>query len=64
MRVTISPDNCEGHGLCALHATDVYELDDDGFAAPADFVVPRGLESAARDGALRCPMSAIKIVDE
>ena len=40
MRVHIELDQCEGHGLCAATAPDLYDLDDDGFAAKADFEVP------------------------
>jgi ferredoxin len=47
-----------------MHEPDLYDIDDDGFAAKADFVVPQGMEPAARNGATRCPMSAIKIIED
>ncbi|CAM3207391.1 ferredoxin [Williamsia muralis] len=64
MRIQIALDECEAHGMCALHEPDLYELDDDGYAANADFAVPPGMETAARNGATRCPMSAIKVVED
>ncbi|ASR03193.1 MULTISPECIES: ferredoxin [Gordonia] len=64
MRIHIALDECEGHGMCAMHEPDLYDIDDDGFAAKADFVVPQGMEPAARNGATRCPMSAIKIIED
>lgn len=64
MRIHIALDECEAHGMCALTEPELYELDDDGYAANSDFVVPDGLEAAARNGASRCPMSAIKVIDD
>lgn len=64
MRIHIALDECEAHGMCALNEPDLYELDDDGYAAVADLVVPEGMEAAARNGVSRCPMSAIKVVED
>jgi ferredoxin len=63
MRIQIALDACEGHGLCALNEPDLYELDDDGYAARADFVVPQGMDAGARNGATRCPKAAITILE-
>lgn len=41
MRIHIALDECEAHGMCALHEPDLYQLDDEGYAANADFPVPR-----------------------
>lgn len=62
MRVHIELDQCEGHGLCAATAPDLYDLDDDGFAAESDLDVPDNLISDARSGASACPMSAIRLL--
>jgi len=63
MRVHIELDQCEAHGRCALADPDLFELDDDGYAARADLDVPPGSEPAAAQGVAACPMSAIRIVE-
>jgi ferredoxin len=63
MRVHIELDQCEAHGRCAAADADLYHLDDDGYAARADFDVPAGSEEAAQRGAAACPMSAIRVVE-
>jgi ferredoxin len=62
MRVHIELDQCEGHGLCAATAPDLYDLDDDGFAAKADLEVPDELIADAESGVSACPMSAIRLL--
>ncbi|MFF3574824.1 ferredoxin [Nocardia jiangxiensis] len=64
MRVHIELDQCEGHGLCAATAPDLYELDDDGYAAEADLDVPEGMLGEAESGVSACPMRAIRLVTE
>ncbi|MDV7352739.1 ferredoxin [Rhodococcus oxybenzonivorans] len=61
MRIHIDRLQCEGHGLCAGTTPELYDLDDDGFAALADFEVPPGSEAEAESGAAACPMGAIKV---
>ena len=61
MRVHIELDQCEGHGLCAATSPGLYELDDDGYAAKADFDVPDGMLGDAESGLFACPMSAIRL---
>ena len=39
-----------------------YDLDDDGFAANADFEVPDALIADAESGVSACPMSAIRLL--
>jgi ferredoxin len=62
MQVHIELEQCEGHGLCAATAPDLYELNDDGYADKADIDVPENLIDHAESGASACPMHAIKIV--
>lgn len=62
MRIHIDTMQCEGHGQCAATSPELYDLDDDGFATPADFDVPQGSEGQAEAGATSCPMGAIKVV--
>lgn len=62
MRIHIDALQCEGHGMCAATAPDLYDLNDDGYATPTDFEVPSGSESQAESGATACPMGAVKVL--
>ncbi|EHR59181.1 ferredoxin [Saccharomonospora cyanea] len=63
MRITIDYERCEGHGLCALTAPGVFQLDDQGLtryvAKPAD---------SERDNVMQaiqdCPVQAIRVSSE
>lgn len=60
MKVQVDLDRCEGHGMCAFAAPDVFDLDDEGVLhydpAPPD--ARRGdVENAVRS----CPAGAISI---
>ncbi|GAA1198269.1 ferredoxin [Pseudonocardia alaniniphila] len=64
MRILVDRDRCEGHGLCAGQASEVFELDEAG-----DLVyrfdgqdVPEELTSAAAHGASVCPVAALRVV--
>lgn len=59
MHVDIDRDRCEGYGVCAQSAPEVFELDDEG-----DPVVLRSeVEGELADGAVlaerSCPMQAV-----
>ncbi|WP_040919100.1 MULTISPECIES: ferredoxin [Saccharomonospora] len=63
MPITIDYDRCGGHGLCALTAPEVFQMDDQGFtryvAEPAD---------SERDNVIQaipdCPVQAIRVLSE
>lgn len=62
MRIIADYDRCEGHGLCADQAPDVFDLDDEG-----DLVhhfdgqdVPSDLEAAASRAVDSCPVAALR----
>jgi len=62
MRIHADVARCEGHGLCAETAPEVYELDDDAIVVlrhPGD--VPPELEAKARAGARVCPVAALRV---
>ena len=61
MRVTADRDRCEGHGLCADTAPDVYELDDDVVVVVRHESVPPQLERQAAAGARVCPVAALRL---
>ncbi|MHB1582281.1 MAG: ferredoxin [Acidimicrobiales bacterium] len=62
MRVTVDPDVCQGHTLCALAAPEVFLLrEDDGHAFVAGSEVPPAMEEAVRKAAATCPEGAISL---
>jgi len=62
MRITADRDRCEGHGLCADVAPEVFELDDDAVVLVRHEIVPPELERRAEAGARVCPVAALKVV--
>ena len=61
MRVAADRDRCEGHGLCADTAPEVYDLDDDAVVVLRYEVVPPALERKAEGGARVCPVAALRV---
>ncbi|KKD06315.1 ferredoxin [Streptomyces sp. WM6386] len=61
MKVTIDTSSCSGHARCAAVASELFRLDDDGYALPIDGEIPEGLQQAARDGESACPERAITV---
>ncbi|PXY28245.1 ferredoxin [Prauserella muralis] len=63
VRVTIDFDKCEGHGLCALTAPEVFWIDEDGYT---QFVSEPG--ESERDNVIRaaqgCPALAIQVLED
>ena len=66
MKVKIDENMCSGHGRCGAYASDVYELDDNGYNEKIGqtFEVPEYLEKRARIGAMSCPEQAITSIDD
>ena len=64
MRIAVDHDRCEGHGLCAGQASEVFELDEagdlvyrfDGQDVPGEFT------AAAAHGVSVCPVAALRVV--
>ena len=54
---------CEGHGLCAQVAPDVYEVDDEGYVRVRASDITPDLRAAAASGARVCPVAAITVLD-
>jgi len=62
MRVTVDPDVCQGHTLCALAAPGVFLLrEDDGHSYVAGPEVLPEVEEAVRKAAATCPEGAISL---
>ena len=64
MKISVDYARCEGHGLCADQAPDVFSLDDDGeltyrFDAAE---VPDEHQVAARAAVNVCPVAALRVL--
>jgi ferredoxin len=61
VKILADRERCEGHGLCADTAPEVYELDDDAVVILLHEDVPPALERRAEAGARVCPVAALRI---
>lgn len=61
MRIVADRERCEGHGLCADTAPEVYELDDDAVVVLRHASIPPELERKAEAGARVCPVAALRV---
>ena len=61
MQVIADLDKCEGHGLCADVAPEVFDLDDDAVVVVLHDQVPPSLERKAEAGARVCPVAALRV---
>ena len=62
MRISVDHARCEGHGLCAGQAPDVFDLDDDAQVVhlfEGGTVPPEHL-AAARAAVNVCPVAALR----
>lgn len=65
MHVQVDDNLCQGYGVCAQIAPEIFELDDDGYAVvPAGTPVPEGMEEKVREAATACPAVAILISED
>ncbi|WP_448628586.1 ferredoxin [Geodermatophilus sp. URMC 64] len=61
MRIAADRERCEGHGLCADTAPEVYDLDDEAVVVLRHEVVPHEMERGAEAGARVCPVAALRV---
>ncbi|MBA1277987.1 MULTISPECIES: ferredoxin [Pseudomonadaceae] len=64
MKVVVDSKACAGHARCNHVAPGLYELDENGYIASADFTVEAGQEGLALRGARACPERAIQILED
>lgn len=65
MKVSVDPERCQGHTLCAMIAPESFQLSDiDGSSSAVDEVVPADREDQVREAAQSCPEQAIMITDD
>jgi ferredoxin len=60
VKVAVDPQRCQGNGVCARIAPEVFEFRPGGVSVTQDEPAP-SLERAVRDAARRCPTRAVKL---
>ncbi|MBV9512216.1 MAG: ferredoxin [Caulobacteraceae bacterium] len=63
MKIVVDTNLCSGHARCAAVAPEVFSLNEDGYVAFEEKVVPPGLEAKAERGVRACPERALKLED-
>ena len=63
MKIVIDWELCQGHGVCAGDAPEVFEVSTDGKLTVLEENPPEELREAVNDAAEFCPTGAIKVVD-
>jgi ferredoxin len=61
VKILADRERCEGHGLCADTAPEVYDLDDEAIVVLLHEDVPPELERKAEAGARVCPVAALRV---
>ena len=65
MRIRVDSEKCQGHNRCFIVASELFELDDYGYAHELnDGAVPPELEEKARLAVKNCPELAIRIEED
>jgi len=61
VKVSIDLDKCCGHARCYAIDSELFQLDDSGYALHADIDVPPGAQDKARQAVTECPERAISL---
>jgi ferredoxin len=65
MKVKVDQEKCQGHNRCFVVASELFELDDYGYAHEVgDGTVATELEEKARLAVVNCPERAISIEED
>ena len=65
MKVHVDPDKCQGHNRCIVLASELFDVDDLGYASEKNGgMVPPELEEKARLAVDNCPEVAISIEED
>lgn len=62
MQITVDHPRCEGHGMCADQAPELFSLDDDAELTYhyEGTEIPAAQEPAARSAVNACPVAALR----
>ncbi len=66
MRIAVDSSKCQGHNRCVIYAPEMFEVDENGFAAvqTADGVVPEEHVKAVKMAVANCPELAIMVLED
>jgi ferredoxin len=65
MKIRVEEEKCQGHNRCFVVASELFELDDYGYAHEVSGgVVPEELAEKARLAVKNCPEQAIIVIEE
>ena len=64
IKTSIDWDKCEGNGVCARVAPEIYSVDADGNSDVLMEEVPANLRAKAMLAMRQCPTQAISVVEE
>ena len=61
MKIIVDTTLCSGHARCAAAAPEIFTLDESGYVAFEEKLVPAGMEAQAQRGVRACPERALKL---
>lgn len=64
IKTTIDWDKCEGNGVCARVAPEIYSVDDQGNSDVLVDEVPENLRAKAMLAKMQCPTKAIEVFED
>jgi ferredoxin len=64
MKIRIEKSACVGNARCWAAAPELFPLDENGYIAVEEVIVPPGQEEVARLGAAACPERIIIIEED
>ena len=62
MKVTVDPDQCQGHARCWAICPEVFSLDEEGHSVVSVTDVPAELKTKVDRAVANCPERAITMV--
>jgi ferredoxin len=64
MKIIVDRSRCAGHARCAAVSDSLFELDEGGYIAFDEKLVPEGREAMARRGTRACPERALTLAED
>ena len=64
MKIIADVAKCCGHARCAAVSESLFALDDNGYIAIREVLVPTDMEGLARRGVRACPERALMLLED
>jgi ferredoxin len=64
LKASIDWDKCQGNGVCARVAPEIFSVDEEGNSDVLMEEVPENLRAKAMLAVRGCPVGAVSVVDE